>query len=88
MPDVERLGSQLDSLEDALEPLLGNLSEMSSQLPLLDRAKLFSMAAYAIESLLFCEFYLPHTIRAMNAFGSYSCRLTVSCCSIFEDPGS
>lgn len=55
MPDVERLGSQLDSLEDALEPLLGNLSEMSSQLPLLDRAKLFSMAAYAIESLLFCE---------------------------------
>ena len=55
MPDVERLGSQLDNLEDALEPLLGNLSEMSSQLPLLDRAKLFSMAAYAIESLLFCE---------------------------------
>ncbi|PTB70456.1 hypothetical protein BBK36DRAFT_1174325 [Trichoderma citrinoviride] len=53
MPDVERLGSQLDNLEDALEPLLGNLSEMSSQLPLLDRAKLFSMAAYAIESLLF-----------------------------------
>ncbi|KAL7822737.1 Sas10/Utp3/C1D family protein [Trichoderma gracile] len=53
MPDVERLGSQLDGLEDALEPLLGNLSEMSSQLPLLDRAKLFSMAAYAIESLLF-----------------------------------
>ncbi|OTA06429.1 hypothetical protein A9Z42_0071680 [Trichoderma parareesei] len=53
MPDVERLSSQLDGLEDALEPLLGNLSEMSSQLPLLDRAKLFSMAAYAIESLLF-----------------------------------
>ncbi|KAL6871307.1 hypothetical protein J3F83DRAFT_734971 [Trichoderma novae-zelandiae] len=53
MPDVERLGSQLDSLEDALEPLLGNLSEMASQLPLLERAKLFSLAAYAIESLLF-----------------------------------
>ncbi|UKZ74173.1 hypothetical protein TrVFT333_001832 [Trichoderma virens FT-333] len=53
MPDVEKLGSQLDKLEDALEPLLGNLSEMASQLPLLDRAKLFSLTAYAIESLLF-----------------------------------
>ncbi|RFU77556.1 exosome-associated family [Trichoderma arundinaceum] len=52
-PDVERLGSHLDRLEDALEPLLGNLSEMASQLPLLDRAKLFSLTAYAIESLLF-----------------------------------
>ncbi|PNP49520.1 hypothetical protein THARTR1_09842 [Trichoderma harzianum] len=55
MPDVEKLGSQLDRLEDALEPLLGNISEMASQLPLLDRAKLFSLTAYAIESLLFCE---------------------------------
>ncbi|KAL7790770.1 Sas10/Utp3/C1D family protein [Trichoderma ceciliae] len=53
MPDVERLGYQLDKLEDALEPLLGNLSQMASQLPLLDRAKLFSLTAYAIESLLF-----------------------------------
>lgn len=55
MPDVKKLGSQLDKLEDALEPLLGNISEMASQLPLLDRAKLFSLTAYAIESLLFCE---------------------------------
>lgn len=53
-PDVARLGAQLDKLEDALEPLLGNLGEMASQLPLLDRAKLYSLTAYAIESLLFC----------------------------------
>lgn len=53
-PLVEKLDSQLDKLEDALEPLLGNLSEMASQLPLLDRAKLYSLTAYAIESLLFC----------------------------------
>ncbi|KAM0524837.1 hypothetical protein ACHAPE_000941 [Trichoderma viride] len=52
-PLVEKLDSQLDKLEDALEPLLGNLSEMASQLPLLDRAKLYSLTAYAIESLLF-----------------------------------
>ncbi|PTB45188.1 uncharacterized protein TrAFT101_000644 [Trichoderma asperellum] len=52
-PLVEKLDSQLDRLEDALEPLLGNLSEMASQLPLLDRAKLYSLTAYALESLLF-----------------------------------
>lgn len=53
-PDLDRLDSQLDDLEDALQPLLGNIDEMTSQLPLLDKAKLFSLVAYSIESLLFC----------------------------------
>ncbi|KJZ75702.1 hypothetical protein HIM_04859 [Hirsutella minnesotensis 3608] len=52
-PDLDRLDSQLDDLEDALAPLLESLDERASQLPLLDRAKLFSLSAYAIESLLF-----------------------------------
>ncbi|KAK0390755.1 hypothetical protein NLU13_0258 [Sarocladium strictum] len=52
-PDLERLDDQLDDLEDALEPLLENLEDLSSQLPLLDKAKLFSLTAYAIESMLF-----------------------------------
>lgn len=54
-PDLDRLDSQLDGLQDALEPLLGGLEQQASQLPLLDKAKLFSLTAYAIESLLFCE---------------------------------
>lgn len=54
-PDLKKLESQLDNLEDELEPLLENLEGMSSQLPLLDKAKLFSLTAYAIESMLFCE---------------------------------
>lgn len=54
-PDLSRLDTQLDALEDTLQPLLGNLEGMSSQLPLLDKAKLFSLTAYAIESLLFCK---------------------------------
>lgn len=54
--DLDKLDSQLDNLEDALAPLLGNIDEISSQLPLLDKAKLFSLAAYSIESLLFCEY--------------------------------
>ncbi|KAJ6789486.1 hypothetical protein PWT90_00287 [Aphanocladium album] len=51
--DLDKLDSRLDNLEDALAPLLGDIDEISSQLPLLDKAKLFSLAAYSIESLLF-----------------------------------
>ncbi|KAF4338490.1 small unique nuclear receptor co-repressor [Fusarium beomiforme] len=54
-PDLDRLDDQLDDLEEKLQPLLDNLEGMASQLPLLDKAKLFSLTAYAIESLMFCE---------------------------------
>ncbi|KAF4448107.1 hypothetical protein F53441_8423 [Fusarium austroafricanum] len=57
-PDLDRLDDQLDDLEEKLEPLLGNLEGMASQLPLLDKAKLFSLTAYAIESLLFSSLKL------------------------------
>ncbi len=53
--DLDKLDSQLDNLEEALAPLLGDIGEVSSQMPLLDKAKLFSLAAYSIESLLFCQ---------------------------------
>ena len=55
-PDLDRLDDQLDDLEEKLQPLIGNLEGMASELPLLDKAKLFSLTAYAIESLLFCEY--------------------------------
>lgn len=58
-PDIDKLDGQLDDLEEAMKPLLGDIQEMSSQLPLLDRAKLFSLTAYAVESLLFCKSNLP-----------------------------
>ncbi|KAJ6444029.1 Sas10/Utp3/C1D family protein [Purpureocillium lavendulum] len=56
--DLDKLDVQLDNLEDALGPLLDGLDEKASQLPLLDRAKLFSLSAYAIESLLFSSLKL------------------------------
>jgi exosome complex protein LRP1 len=63
-PDLDRLDNQLDDLEEKLQPLLGNLEGMASQLPLLDKAKLFSLTAYAIESLMFCELSRnPHDAR-------------------------
>ena len=60
-PDLHKLEAQLGSLGDDLEPLLENLETMSTQLPLLDKAKLYSLTAYAIETMLFgaIPFSLP-----------------------------
>lgn len=79
-PDLDRLDSQLDNLEDALAPLLNNLNEKASQLPLLDKAKLFSLTAYSIESLLFCEFSHPAPGRMKTR---PKCRVLTSY-SVFE----
>jgi hypothetical protein len=65
-PTLERLDDQIDDLEDALEPLLENLEELSSQLPLLDKAKLFSLTAYAIESMLFCTYLRTFRITVLS----------------------
>ncbi|UNI24245.1 hypothetical protein JDV02_010008 [Purpureocillium takamizusanense] len=65
--DLDKLDVQLDNLEDALGPLLEGLDERASQLPLLDRAKLFSLSAYAIESLLFASLKLQGTDAQSHA---------------------
>ncbi|PHH76417.1 hypothetical protein CDD82_3996 [Ophiocordyceps australis] len=62
---INKLDAQLDSLEDVLEPLLGDVGAMASQLPLLDKAKLFSLTAYALESLLFSSLRLQG-VHAQN----------------------
>lgn len=55
LPDlVEDLEVNIDELSAALSPLLSTpLSTTASSLPLLDKAKLYVLAAYSIESLLF-----------------------------------
>lgn len=54
LPLVEDLSSNIDDLEDSLTPLLKTaLSQSTSKLPLLDKAKLYVLVAYAIESVLF-----------------------------------
>src|SRR5258708_35270816 len=51
---VENLTSNVDDLEESLAPLLKTaLSHNTSKLPLLDKAKLYVLATYAIESILF-----------------------------------
>lgn len=53
-PLVEDLTDDIDALEESLAPLLNTaLSASTSKLPLLDKSKLYVLATYAIESLLF-----------------------------------
>lgn len=51
---ISTLSSDLDELETALAPLLNTpLSTLTPQLPLLDKAKLYALSTYSIESLIF-----------------------------------
>ncbi len=53
---IEQLDDEIDDLEESLEPLLkAALSDTASKLPLLDKAKLYVLVTYAIESMLFCK---------------------------------
>ncbi|KEZ39208.1 Uncharacterized protein SAPIO_CDS9872 [Scedosporium apiospermum] len=47
-PDLDKLEAQLDKVEATIKPLLENISN-STQLPLVDRAKLFTLTNYALE---------------------------------------
>ena len=52
---IEELSSSIDDLEEVLASLLETpLSETTSKLPLLDKAKLHVLLTYGFESLLFC----------------------------------
>ncbi|CAK1358881.1 Nuclear nucleic acid-binding protein [Cercospora beticola] len=53
-PQIEDLITNIDDLETALQPIIKTaLSATTSKLPLLDKAKLYVLATYAIESILF-----------------------------------
>lgn len=51
---LEQLDDDMDDLEESLAPLLKTaLSDSVSKLPLLDKAKLYVLVTYAIESIIF-----------------------------------
>ena len=61
---IEFLDDDIDNLEEALEPLLlCPLTETANKLPLLDKAQLYVLVTYAIESILFCQFFCHAKIR-------------------------
>jgi exosome complex protein LRP1 len=54
-PQLDQLEAELEKAQETLAPLLGDLSDISSKLPLLDKAKLYVLATYTIESRVFCK---------------------------------
>ncbi|MCJ1421949.1 hypothetical protein MMC32_008316, partial [Xylographa parallela] len=51
---TDQLNDDIDNLEDASRALItGALSDAAQRLPLLDRAKLYALTTYAIESIIF-----------------------------------
>ena len=53
---IEDLEDGIEELEEDLEPILNDsLSTTTKKLPLLEKAKLYTLIVYAIESLLFCK---------------------------------
>ena len=62
VPLLDRLDGDIDGLEEVLQPLLDGLPDMSSKLPLLDKAKLYVLMAYSLESMIFCVF-IPSVLR-------------------------
>ncbi|KAL2023517.1 hypothetical protein VTK56DRAFT_2125 [Thermocarpiscus australiensis] len=52
-PQLEQLEQGLSQAQAALKPLLGDIGDISSKLPLLDKAKLYVLISYTLESLLF-----------------------------------
>ena len=55
-PQLEQLEEELNKAQETFGPLLGDIGDISSKLPLLDKAKLYVLVSYTIESLLFCKF--------------------------------
>ncbi|TRX88394.1 hypothetical protein FHL15_010707 [Xylaria flabelliformis] len=53
LPVLERLDDAVDNLDDALQPLANSMTDVASKLPLLDKAKLYVLMTYSIESMLF-----------------------------------
>lgn len=72
---LDKLDGDVNKLEEVLKPILADLGEVASKLPLLDKAKLYVLATYAIENALFCK-----TILIPSAFMTLSNQRALRSC--------
>lgn len=61
-PWLERLDDAVDHLEEATQPLTDNMADTASKLPLLDKAKIYVLVTYSVESVLFCKIVIDEDI--------------------------
>ncbi|KAH6628539.1 Sas10/Utp3/C1D family-domain-containing protein [Chaetomium tenue] len=52
-PQLDKLEEELNKAQETIGPLVGDIGDISSKLPLLDKAKLYVLVSYTIEALLF-----------------------------------
>lgn len=58
---LQTLDNDVDRLEEAVAPLInGALADAASKLPVLDKAQLYVLVTYAIETAIFCQLYTIH----------------------------
>jgi hypothetical protein len=51
---LHNLSDRLEDVQESLAPLLENtIQELSAKLPVIDKARLYVLAAYTLESLMF-----------------------------------
>jgi exosome complex protein LRP1 len=59
---LDAVDDRLDELSTALEPLLSKtVADHATSLPVADKARLYVLTTYAVESLLFCTPSHPPT---------------------------
>lgn len=77
---IDQLDENLDNLQDALKTILSkSLGELASDYPVLDRAKLYILVTYAIESAIFCKISFQDWVQRLNncsfsTFDWYKCQ--------------
>lgn len=82
-PHLDDLEDGVEKLSSVLKPLMEeNMAKNASQLPLLDKAKLYILTTYTIESLIFCKTYTQS--RRFPFRLSDATRILLTCCGRFD----
>lgn len=63
---LSQLDGDIDKMEETMKPLIANLSEIAAKLPLLDKAKLYVLAVYTIETTLFSQYLHIHRLLLIS----------------------
>jgi hypothetical protein len=76
-PLIDELAENIDSLQEVITPVFKDaITQSAGRLPLLDRAKLYVLLAYSIESIIFCSSHM-YIATLLWSFLAYMKQLTL-----------